>query len=64
MKFNDSLHTILTATGNNTGTNLGTVFPHGNDSDSYNVKILRGLADKLGYSIAKKITRKRINKHE
>ncbi len=52
-------YAVLIVTGCNSGNNMGTIFPHGRVTDDKDVKILRGLADKLGYRIAKKPIKKK-----
>lgn len=44
--------TSLVAFGQNDATNLGVFFPYG--SESFDVRMLKALADKLGYRVAKK----------
>ena len=49
--------TAVVAIGGNIGTNLGIVFPYG-DKEEYSVRVLRQLADQLGYQLRKKPRRK------
>jgi len=49
--------TAVVAVGGNMGRNLGHVWPYGDEE--YDVRVLKALADKLGYSVRRKPKRRR-----